>query len=953
MNGRRQALIVANDEYTHEGLRRLRSPAADADALGRVLGDPQIGGFAVRVLRNEPDHVIEEQVDELLDDAAPDDMLLVHFSCHGLKDESGRLFFAARNTLPNRLNSTAVSAEFVQECMRRSRSRVIVLLLDCCYGGAFARGVRVRAGGDVNVLESFPQQKLGGGRGRAVITASSAMEYAFDGEQLADDNTERPALFTAALVEGLESGEADRDEDGWISLNELYDYVFDRVRAGSPHQTPSRVFEMQGDLYVARSRRRRVRASAIPTYLENVIAESSRHARLGAVDDLQALLLGEDVSAAAGAFDRLTQIVHSDVRDVARKAEDALVGAAVQPEMDELRVGPVVEGSPSPVHLVRLLGPPLARVCTAEPSDARVQVREASDGFEISVDTDVPGSFQGSVSFKGYTGAATVTVDVDVRPREQTLPVGGDLPVREDVQPTPPPPRAEPASPRPVPSPGPPPPLEPANHHPHAPAAATRGWRTAFGVTGVVAVLSFVGWLDDPYYNNGLLGVAVLAALVLALLVGYRFWSRRPAGLPSTEHARRPPGPAGRRPKGARAAAAGHLGHTVPTFRVIALGVAGSGKTLFLAGMFHTLHVPAPGRSHYLETDVSSRIRLSRIFDEMSAADRPWPAGTRQGETREFDFDCVSSVKGERQRLFRLSYLDFAGELLEIEQEAGSTVLGELEERIRDANILFGMLDGHRVAQLLRDEPAGRRYFQSTLQPLIGILAGARCPIHFVLTKWDLLQHFGEPVDADASSRLRIVRDALLSNAQFRALVDTHSWGSRVVRLLPVSAVGPDFARIDADGRIIKRSDGEVHPVNVDAPLTVAIPDLFAQTSLQLEPSLRRKMRADLQERDRLEAAASTSIRSARAKRPLDADLREVLQGFAGRPPADRDLDLFLSWMGNPADTDGQVGVTVADTGPRQALVLGPSHLPVLTGLRTNLESTTQRLPASVLTHRK
>jgi hypothetical protein len=78
-----------------------------------------------------------------------------------------------------------------------------------------------------------------------------------------------------------------------------------------------------------------------------------------------------------------------------------------------------------------------------------------------------------------------------------------------------------------------------------------------------------------------------------------------------------------------------------------------------------------------------------------------------------------------------------------------------------------------------------------------------------------------------------------------------------------------------------------------------------------------------------------------------------VLQGFAGRPPADRDLDMFLSWMGSPADTDGQVGVTVADTGPRQALVLGPSHLPVLTELRANLESTTQRLPASVLTGRQ
>ncbi|GAA0454611.1 hypothetical protein Ade02nite_03100 [Paractinoplanes deccanensis] len=246
----RRALIVANDTYEHEGLRRLLAPAADAEALARVLGDPSIGDFDVRVVSNEPAYVIQEQIEDLFADSRPDDVLLLHFSCHGLKGESGELFFATRNTRPNRLGSTAVSADFVQRCMRASRSRGIVLLLDCCYGGAFSRGVRVRAAGDVDVLDNFP----GGSRGRAVITASSAMEYAFEGDRLADDKS-HPSVFTSALVEGLETGDADRDQDGWISLNELYDYVFDRVRERNPYQTPSRDIEMQGELYVARSNR--------------------------------------------------------------------------------------------------------------------------------------------------------------------------------------------------------------------------------------------------------------------------------------------------------------------------------------------------------------------------------------------------------------------------------------------------------------------------------------------------------------------------------------------------------------------------------------------------------------------------------------------------------------------------------------------------------------------------
>jgi len=169
VSAQRKALIVANDEYENEGLKHLLTPAADAEALGNVLRDPDIGNFDVQVASNQPSYVIEAQIEDFLSESHPEDVLLLHFSCHGLKSESGELFFAARNTKPNRLGSTAISADFVQRCMRASRSRSIVLLLDCCYGGAFSQGVRVRAGENINVLDAFPGGRLGGGRGRAVI----------------------------------------------------------------------------------------------------------------------------------------------------------------------------------------------------------------------------------------------------------------------------------------------------------------------------------------------------------------------------------------------------------------------------------------------------------------------------------------------------------------------------------------------------------------------------------------------------------------------------------------------------------------------------------------------------------------------------------------------------------------------------------------------------------------
>jgi Caspase domain len=418
MSGQRKALIIANDEYEQEALQNLLAPGADAEALGRVLGDRKIGDFAVQVMRNQPSYVIDEQIEDLFADSRPDDVLLLHFSGHGLKSESGELFFAASNTRPNRLRSTSVPADFVQRCMRDSRSRSIVLLLDCCYGGAFAQGVKVRAAGDINVLDSFPQGRSGGGRGRAVITASTAMEYAFEGDRLSDDQHQRPSVFTSALVQGLATGDADRDEDGLVSLNELYDYIFDKVREQNPHQTPSRQVELEGELYLARSQRRRIRPAPIPPDLQAAITHQNMYTRRGAVSELQSRLASEDLPVAAGAYEALTEVARTDIQYVADLATAALSESVVRPEETEVHFGERRQGSEAPHQLVRLLGFPIARACVPRVSHDWIRVNETTEGFDISVDTSSTGTLRGSVDLKGPTGTAVIAVDVELLPQE-------------------------------------------------------------------------------------------------------------------------------------------------------------------------------------------------------------------------------------------------------------------------------------------------------------------------------------------------------------------------------------------------------------------------------------------------------------------------------------------------------------------------------------------------------
>jgi len=83
VTGQRMALIVASDDYTDPGLKRLRAPASDALALAAVLQDPGIGGFEARTLLNEPAHEVNLALEEFFADRQPSDLLLVHFSCHG------------------------------------------------------------------------------------------------------------------------------------------------------------------------------------------------------------------------------------------------------------------------------------------------------------------------------------------------------------------------------------------------------------------------------------------------------------------------------------------------------------------------------------------------------------------------------------------------------------------------------------------------------------------------------------------------------------------------------------------------------------------------------------------------------------------------------------------------------------------------------------------------------
>src|SRR5688572_12711620 len=112
------ALIIANTEYTDPGLAQLSAPGKDAKDFGQVLDSREICAFEdVIVLFNESSFKVSEAIDHFLSNRKQEDLLVLYFSGHGVRDEYGSLYLAVKNTNRARLRSTAIKSDFIREAM--------------------------------------------------------------------------------------------------------------------------------------------------------------------------------------------------------------------------------------------------------------------------------------------------------------------------------------------------------------------------------------------------------------------------------------------------------------------------------------------------------------------------------------------------------------------------------------------------------------------------------------------------------------------------------------------------------------------------------------------------------------------------------------------------------------------------------------------------------------------
>ena len=235
-----KAILIGNSIFPNDrhNLQELKGPLNDIGLLFDVLTHPQFGLFNKKDIIQLPNKgytEINKTLEQFFSDATKDDQLLVYYSGHGCKDINNNFYLCARNTETNAIISTGISDHAINLMIDSSRSRRIIIILDCCHSGLF------KGDGVPDALS---------GKGRFLITSCASTKLSSDSK-----SKDGYSPFTKHLCNALTSGEVDTNKDGFLSVGEIYSAVYASLKNDTGQQPHRKFDDSVSELAIGRSKR--------------------------------------------------------------------------------------------------------------------------------------------------------------------------------------------------------------------------------------------------------------------------------------------------------------------------------------------------------------------------------------------------------------------------------------------------------------------------------------------------------------------------------------------------------------------------------------------------------------------------------------------------------------------------------------------------------------------------
>ena len=232
------AFIIGIDDYVH--LDKLTTAVNDTKKLGEVLAAEQ--GFEVHYLFDASKKEIEALLKStIIKKVGEDDRVLFYFAGHGIASQSDELpegYIIPADAVKENVNSL-ISMKDLRDAVNMLPCLHVLLILDCCFAGAFKWSSRFRDSGTMVPKRIYKERfdRYVEDPARQVITSAAYDQYAVDilpgvpiGKRNDEDMPHSP--FAEALFDGL-NGAADiipaEEGDGLITASELYLYLRHRV----------------------------------------------------------------------------------------------------------------------------------------------------------------------------------------------------------------------------------------------------------------------------------------------------------------------------------------------------------------------------------------------------------------------------------------------------------------------------------------------------------------------------------------------------------------------------------------------------------------------------------------------------------------------------------------------------------------------------------------------------